>query len=130
MEAEAVLSILEMCEQGNVALVSSDALVQENARNPLPERRIHGEFVLGKADETIRLDETVVTLARALQQQYHVGAFDALHLALAKKGEVDYFVTCDDRLLQKAKKMDLPFEPISPIALFEKLTREQTGEQP
>lgn len=27
---------------------------------------------------------------------------DALHLACAEKAKVDYFVTCDDKLIQKA----------------------------
>jgi predicted nucleic acid-binding protein len=47
---------------------------------------------------------------------------DALHLASAEKGKADYFCTCDDKFLKKAKKIsDLVIKVISPIELIEEI---------
>ena len=49
-------------------------------------------------------------------------AFDALHLACAEAGSVDYFCSCDDRLLKKAKlQSDLKMKTMSPLDLVEEL---------
>jgi predicted nucleic acid-binding protein len=45
-------------------------------------------------------------------------AFDALHIACAESSGVDYFVTCDDRLLKKARRQtDLTLKVVSPLEL-------------
>lgn len=47
-------------------------------------------------------------------------ALDALHLALAEAAGEDYFCTCDDKFLKKAKAMtDLKTKAVSPIELGE-----------
>jgi predicted nucleic acid-binding protein len=49
---------------------------------------------------------------------------DALHLASAEAAQVDYFCTCDDRLLKKAKTVhDLKTVVVSPIELAEELEK-------
>ena len=49
---------------------------------------------------------------------------DALHLASAIEAQADYFCTCDDRFLRRAKtaithpaKVVLPLEPVTEITL-------------
>lgn len=47
---------------------------------------------------------------------------DALHLALAKAAEADYFCTCDDRLLRRARQIQgLLVRVTSPIDLVQEL---------
>jgi hypothetical protein len=47
---------------------------------------------------------------------------DALHLALAEEGQVDYFCTCDDRFLKKAQALTgLKVKVVSPIILIEEI---------
>jgi hypothetical protein len=49
-------------------------------------------------------------------------AFDALHLACAEAGAVDYFCSCDDRLLKRAKlQSDLKLKTMSPLDFIEEL---------
>lgn len=49
---------------------------------------------------------------------------DALHLAVAEAAQADYFCTCDDRLLRKAKQIaDLKVKTLSPLELIEELER-------
>ena len=43
---------------------------------------------------------------------------DALHLAFASASKVDYFCTCDDKFLRKAKSLEgLKIKVVSPTEL-------------
>jgi len=121
LEAEAVLGILSLCEAGVIALVSSEALVYENEQNPLPIRREYGYAVLAQARETINV--TARVKERAAQfLEYGIRPLDALHLALAEAGGVDYFCTCDDRLLRQARRVkDLAIKVVSPPELIQEV---------
>jgi len=47
---------------------------------------------------------------------------DALHLASAEEAEADYFCTCDDRFLKRAKTFnDLRTKVVTPLELIEEL---------
>ena len=49
---------------------------------------------------------------------------DALHLASAIEAKADYFCTCDDKFLKKAKAMDtLQTKAVSPLELITEVTR-------
>ena len=49
---------------------------------------------------------------------------DALHLASAEEAKADYFCSCDDRLLKKAKSFPrLKVRVMSPIELAEEIDR-------
>ncbi len=123
LEAEAVLGILSLCESGLIELISSEALVYENERNPLPIRRGYGEAVLARAKIMVNL--TAKAKERAYQfLQEGVKPLDALHLALAEAGEADYFCTCDDRLRRQAKHIkDLVTRVVSPIELIQEIEK-------
>lgn len=123
LEAEAVLGILALCESGQLELVSSDALDYEVEQNPLPVRKEHAKAVLGKARSRVRLSDEA---KRRAEQLTTLGftPLDALHLASAETGNAEYFCTCDDRLLRKAKKTpDLRVKVISPIELVQEIEK-------
>ena len=123
LESEAVLGILALCESGQVEIVSSDALVYETEQNPWPLRKEHALAVLSRAVEFIHLTETIEKRAQELNAQ-GFKPLDALHLAMAEAGNVDYFCTCDDRLLRKAKQMkDLQAKGVSPLDLVKELEK-------
>jgi len=43
---------------------------------------------------------------------------DSLHLSSAIEAKADYFCTCDDRFLKRAKRLDtMPTEVFSPLEL-------------
>jgi len=123
LEAEAVLGILALCESGEVEIVSSDALVYETGQNPWPWRQEHALAVLSRAVEHIQLTEEIEQRAQGLDEQ-GFKPLDALHLAMAEAGDVDYFCTSDDRLLKKAKRMkDLRVKVVSPLDLVKELEK-------
>ncbi len=90
--------------QGNskIALVNSEALEYEMRRIPNDQRRQEMEAILTLAQERAVLTDQAERLAEVLANN-GIGSMDAVHLAIASTSAVDYFVTCDDKLLRKAK---------------------------
>jgi predicted nucleic acid-binding protein len=122
LEAEAILGLLSMCEEGKHSFCTSDILQLENDRNPQAKRK---EFTLGileRASTNIEIDDEVGNRARELEKR-GFKAFDALHVACAESGKVDYLCTCDDRLLKKARRQtDLTVKVVSPLELAQELS--------
>jgi predicted nucleic acid-binding protein len=49
---------------------------------------------------------------------------DALHLAFATHGKVEYFCTCDDKLRKRAQRLgSLKIDVVSPLELVDKVVR-------
>jgi predicted nucleic acid-binding protein len=123
LEAEAVLGVLALCERGDIELVASDALLFETERSPQLARKKYALEVLSKAASFIPLSEQIENRSREFND-LGITPLDALHLASAEAAQVDYFCTCDDRLLKKAKTVhDLKTVVVSPIELAGELEK-------
>jgi len=123
VEAEAILGILTLCESGQVELVSSATLVFELERNPHPVRKEYALKVLSKATAFIATDSQLEKDARRIQAE-GVNPVDALHLASAVAAKADYFCTCDDRFLKRAKAIDTgQTKVVSPLELITEATQ-------
>ncbi len=106
VEAEAVLVILALCESDYLQLISSEALLFEIGRIPDQERKDDALAILGRiAKENVELTPEHEILARKLEAS-GLKPLDALHLAFASASKVDYFCTCDDKLLKNAKRSE------------------------
>ena len=69
----------------------------------------------------IEVDDRITKRAQELERR-EFKAFDALHLAAAEAGGVDYFCTCDDRVLRKSRQQtDLLVNVVSPLELADKV---------
>ncbi len=120
LEAEAILGIVAACEAGDIELISSEALLFEVNRNPNLTRRDYVLEVLSKANEFIEVDEQAEKRAKEFNA-IGIKPLDALHLALAEKARVDYFCTCDDRFMKKAKSIAVKTKVVSPLELIKEL---------
>ncbi|MBX2998396.1 MAG: PIN domain-containing protein [Caldilineaceae bacterium] len=119
LEAEAVLGVLKHVDAGSVELISSTVLELEILRNPVSQRREFGEQILKRTKSAVSVDERIAARA-AVFIEHGVKAMDALHLALAESAGVDYFCTCDERFLRRARSIsDLRTVVISPLELIE-----------
>lgn len=119
METEAILGILAWCEGGGAKLLSSVALTYEADNNPHPVRKAFAQEILLKSNLTIQASDSVVQRARNYGMQ-GIKALDALHLACAVDAQADYFCTCDDRFLRRAKQMETgQTKVVSPLELIE-----------
>lgn len=99
MEAQGFIVVLKKVEEGDYDLVVSSVNLAENEHNPFPERRdlIRGLFNLAKG--VIRLKHDDLIRAEQLEGMGFRG-LDALHIAVCERAQVDYLITCDDRLLR------------------------------
>ena len=119
LEAEAILGVLAQVKSGTVELISSTVLELETQRNPLAIRREHGEQILAHATSIVIVDEQIEQRSHYFVQM-GIKMMDALHLAAAEAAGVDYFCTCDDRFLRRAKAVtSLQTNVVSPLELIE-----------
>jgi predicted nucleic acid-binding protein len=123
LEAEAVLWLIALCDRGMIELISSDALIFETNRNPLSIRRDYALDVLTKAKTVAQVTSDITVRAKQFINN-GVKPLDALHLALAESVSVDYFCTCDDRLLRYAKRPgEVKVMVLSPVDLAQELEK-------
>lgn len=121
LEAEAILAVLTLCENGTLSLVSSDILQYEVGRNPHLQRKAYVLEVIARASITVALRDTIEQRAKELERR-GFKALDALHLASAEVEHVDYFCTCDDQLLKRAKlQKDMMVTIVSPLELAQEV---------
>ena len=117
VEAEAVLTILELVESGSLELLSSAALQFEIDRTPDADRKANSREILELASQTVELVDAIELHADSLIKA-GIKPMDALHLASATWAKADFFCTCDDKLLKKSKKMKgLSIEMVTPLQL-------------
>lgn len=123
VEAEAILGVLMLCEAGQVELLASDVLGFELERNPNPVRKEYALKVLSKAAAFVKTDSHIEKRARAFLEE-GIKPVDALHLASAVEAKADYFCTCDDRFLKRAKAVDTgQTKVVSPLELITEVTQ-------
>ena len=100
LEAEAVLIVLARCRAGDWTWVSSDVVDLEIERTPDPERRRRVQLLVSHAHRSVQAGASETERAEQLED-WGIRAFDALHLACAELGQVDVFLTTDERLLRR-----------------------------
>jgi predicted nucleic acid-binding protein len=123
VEAEAILGVLTLCEAGQVELLGSAILLFELERNPHPLRKEYALKVLANATELAPVDSQVEEHARTYQAE-GIKPIDALHLASAVAAKANYFCTCDDRFLKRAKAVDTgQTQVLSPLELITEVTQ-------
>ncbi len=121
LEAEAVLNIIALCERGDCALISSEALLFEIERIGDTTRREFALETLRRAESLVPVGAVVKERARELVES-GIMPLDALHLASAQAAQADYFCTCHDKLLKRAKPICEPhLKIVSPVQLVEEI---------
>ncbi|WP_247219239.1 PIN domain-containing protein [Synechococcus sp. C9] len=117
MEAEAVLGIIKLWELRQLELVASQSLLFEANQNTNPVRKSYTLEILQKVDQFIDLSDQIENRSRKFVDM-GVKPMDSLHLASAIEAKADYFCTCDDRFLKRAKLLDTePTKVFSPLEL-------------
>ncbi|MFL6202097.1 MAG: type II toxin-antitoxin system VapC family toxin [Thermoanaerobaculia bacterium] len=121
LESEAVLKILDLLESDLVRLVSSEILLLEIERNPEELQRTYALIVLSSAAVHVETGQEVQELATSFDHQ-GLHPADSLHLASAVHGQADFFCTCDDKLLRRARRVDTSrTRVVSPLELIEEI---------
>ena len=117
LEAEAVLTLLELCDSGILEMVVSAAHQIENRQNPDLDRRSHTEKILATARHRAVVSRNVASLAGAFVEA-GLTRLDALHLAAAVDSGTSYFCTTDDALTRRGRRLNIaPTQIVTPIEL-------------
>jgi predicted nucleic acid-binding protein len=121
LEGEAILDVLALCESGQIELVASEVLQFEIERIQDPLRRAHAYEALSKAGTYVDTTDATVVRARELNES-GIQPLDSLHLAAAVEARADYFCTCDDKFLRRAKILGTEqTKVVSPLELIVEL---------
>ena len=102
IEAMVFYTLLHLVENGQIELVSSDALLYENDRTTDIERKTRVRSYLDRAIGFVELSDEIIERAKAIES-LGFKSIDALHISMAERGTSEYFVTCDDAIIKKAK---------------------------
>ncbi len=104
LEAESIRLILERITSGEWRWIGSEAMHDEVAQTPDPERRSQLSTFMRSMRTMVEVgDHTIARAAELISVGFR--DFDALHLACAEIGSVDVFLTTDDRLLRTARRI-------------------------
>ncbi|WP_353572052.1 PIN domain-containing protein [Candidatus Albibeggiatoa sp. nov. BB20] len=103
IEAEAIKTILTICEEGSWQLISSQALEFEIGNTTDEIKKMQMLFMLDNAVSIIQLVPSIIDRAKYFETK-GITAFDAMHLACAET-QADIFLTVDDKFLRKAQKL-------------------------
>ncbi len=106
VETEAVLAMLNAVQSGDLIMLSSEALEYEIGRIPDETRRNEVLAILALAKERLVISDETVILAESMEK-HGISPMDAVHLALASKARTDFFASCDDKLLKKARGINI-----------------------
>lgn len=101
LESEAVLTILERCQNRTLTLLSSEIIDYEISRIPDQDRKQKVRSLISISRIYIIVSDAIVRRSVGLSG-LGFRSFDALHIACAEKERADVLLTTDDSLLRRA----------------------------
>jgi predicted nucleic acid-binding protein len=115
LEALACEEIFIKTEKREVKLVWSFMHEDENILCPFPERKYEVSRLVALCKVRVGPDKDIYNLATSLQQKAKLSAKDAIHLACACYVKAKFFLTCDNKLIKKAKGLKLDVTIMNPV---------------
>ena len=104
LETISIFSIMQRIKKRELSLIWSFIIDYENSLNPYDDVRQEVEFLSSLASKSILPSDTIVTQAKKFESK-GIKSRDALHIACALEAGADYFLTCDDKLINKASSI-------------------------
>lgn len=103
-ESEAFIEIADAALRDKIVIVSSDYVKFEIERivDPLKKKDVRG-FESTLASVNVVSSRQIISLTRKFYAKCGLNPLDALHVSAACLGRVDWFLTCDDEILQKRR---------------------------
>ena len=115
MEALACQAIFSMAEQGQLLLVWSFMHQDETLVCPFPTRQQEALRLAGLCKVRIGPDEVIYEMAKEFQRRANLTAKDAIHVACATHSTAGAFISCDESLTRRARRLDLPLRIANPV---------------
>lgn len=106
-EASAFVEILKDVLAGKITCIGSDILDIE-ANNTIDEvKRSRLLDLLECCSEKVAIDESILDLGNKMQNYSRLTPRDSLHIVSAARALSDYLLTCDDKVVKKAKDIQI-----------------------
>lgn len=102
LETIAIYAILKTIKEKRYSLLWSFMLEFENSLNPDEDIKVEIQMASSLALELINMTDDILIAAKSLESK-GIKPRDAIHVACAIKGDADYFLTCDDKLIRKSQ---------------------------
>jgi len=118
LETIAIFSVLQRIKEGEFSLLWSFMIDYENSLNPYNDVRQEIEMASALANETVVPDDFIIAKAREFET-IGIRPRDAIHLAGALKGEAEYFLTCDNKLIKKSSELGINLKIMNPLKFIE-----------
>ncbi|MEK9183038.1 MAG: PIN domain-containing protein [Patescibacteria group bacterium] len=105
LEAEAVLRLWQIVEEGKITCLCSKLIRLELSKMPLFKLQEVKKFIQF-VDEDIPYSNDIKKLAKKIIKVAKIPTYDALHVSFAAHGQADLFLTCDDDILRKSSNIE------------------------
>ncbi|GEM_PF-1280111 len=132
-EANAFLEIIAEIKSGKLLLLGSDILDFEVHNVLNEEKRTRIEDYLSLYHTHIENSDDLLNLGRQIQNDCHIRARDALHIASAIIGQARYFLSCDKKVTEMKqarcyRRLAKPhrkeyFSAMNPVLFAEKMKK-------
>jgi predicted nucleic acid-binding protein len=128
LEALVCQEIFAKAESKEVNLAWSFMHADENALCPFIERKIEVLRLSGLCEVRIAPRDEVITIAKDFQERAGLSSKDSLHLACAHHAGCMVFLTCDEDLIKRAKRLNLSMRIMNPVDYIREVeNNESTG---
>jgi predicted nucleic acid-binding protein len=118
IETQAVIRILRAIDRRAVHGCNSSVLEDENGRNTNVARRERVARLLSQLGAEAQATEAIFDRAEALRS-YGLKDVDALHLAFAEALGAEYFISCDDAILDFSTDKRVRVRIVDPVSYVE-----------
>ncbi len=115
MEALACEEIFARVERNEIRLVWSFMHEDENMLCPFMERKLEVYRLSILCEIKVRPSKEIYNLAKDFQQKAKLSSKDAIHLACAYHTKCNFFLTCDEELIKRAKRLNLDIRVMNPV---------------
>ena len=124
LEALACEEVFKQAEKKSVGLVWSFMHEDENSLCPFLERKWEATRLSDLCKIKVDPEKEIYNFAKDFQQKAKLSAKDAVHLACAFYAKCKIFLSCDDELLKRAKRLNLEMKVMNPIDYVRETNRE------
>lgn len=115
IEALSCEEIFRRAEKKVLTLVWSFMHEDENILCPFLERKLEVTRLSALCKIRVGPHTEIPNIAKDFQQRAKLSAKDAIHLACAYYAKSNIFLTCDDKLIKRAKRLKLDMMVMNPV---------------
>ena len=115
LEALVCEEIFKKAEKKLVKLIWSFMHEDENVLCPFMERKLEVYRLSVLCEIRVGPDKGIYRIAKDFQQKVRLSSKDAIHLACAYHTNSRFFLTCDDKLIKHANRLNLELKVMNPV---------------